>query len=82
MDADDVGVVELAEDLDFAFEAGAALGADEGPAVDDLDGDLAFGGVLDGLVDDALAAAVDLAEDFIAWESVGAGEVAGEHAGP
>lgn len=40
-----------------------------------------IGGVLDGLVDDALAAPVDLAEDFVAWEGVGAGEVTGEHAG-
>ena len=73
VDAHDVGVAQLPEHLHLSFEAGPPGRAGEGAAVDDLDGDLAAGGFLQGLVDNALPAAVNLAQDFVPRERVGEG---------
>ena len=71
VDGDDVGMVELAEDLHLALEAGLVARAGERPFAHDLDRDRAPGRFLDRLVDHALAAAVDLREDAVAGDCDG-----------
>jgi len=69
-------MTEGAEDLDLAFEADYFLGAAERAFAHDLDRDLALGREVYRLVDDALAAAVDLTDDLITREGV-RGELGG-----
>jgi len=66
MDRYDVGVLELGENVHFAIKAGLVGRAGEWALSHDFDGDFPVGGPLDGLVNDTLAAAVELAQDLVA----------------
>lgn len=72
-DGDDVGMAEGGDELDFAFEAVPCGTGGVGGIEEDLDGDLAAWGVLDGLVDDALAALANAFEDGVALDDGEAG---------
>jgi hypothetical protein len=67
-DGDDAGMAEGGDEFDFAFEAVASGLGGIGGVKEDLDGDLAFGSMLKGLVDDALAAVADFLEEGVAFD--------------
>lgn len=58
-------MLELGNQLDLALKALAGGGACERPVKQDLYGDLAFGRLLNGLIDNALPAAMNLPKDFV-----------------
>jgi hypothetical protein len=66
-DGDDVGMTEGGDEFNFAFEAVLGGFGGIGGVEEDFDGDFAFGGMLEGLIDDALAT---LAEGFEEGEAV------------
>jgi hypothetical protein len=68
VDADDVGVREAGEGLGLAQQAALALGV-AGAVAQDLDRDLAIEGLVEGGVDDAHAAAAELAQDGVAADA-------------
>ena len=67
-DLDDVGVLELGDGLGLGQEAGGGLGAGVRAGQDHLQGDDAVEPDLAGLVDDAHAAAAQLAHDLVAGD--------------
>ena len=68
VDLDDVGVLEPGDGLGLGEEAGGGLGAGVRAGQDHLQGDGAVEPDLAGLVDDAHAAAAQLAQDLVAGE--------------
>ena len=83
VDLDDVGVVEAGDDLRFGEETGVFRRSVAAIVQDHLEGDDAVELELAGLVDDAHAAAAQLAKDLIAGHlrrvAAGAGEGAQTH---
>ncbi len=65
VDRCDVGVVEGGEELGLAFEARQPLGVGGEGLGEDLDGDLAVEGRVEGFPDDAHAALADLADQAV-----------------
>jgi len=65
VDGDDVRVAEAGEGLDLALEAGPGVGARLAPGVEELEGDEAVEAGVAGPVDDAHAAAGELAFDRV-----------------
>src|SRR5437879_5025571 len=70
MDTDDVWVVQLSQDLHLSLEEDLLASAGKRPAEHDLNGYLLLGRLLHGLIDHALAAAVDFAEQVVAREGI------------
>jgi hypothetical protein len=73
MDCDDAGVAEGGDEFGLALEAESLSRRGEGALEEHLEGDPAACGELEGLVDDALAAAVKLAADLVALDVGGWG---------
>ncbi len=68
VDLDDVGVVQAGDGLGLGLEAGQVVGAGVFARQDHLERDDAVEAALPGLVDDAHAAAADLAEQLVAGD--------------
>jgi hypothetical protein len=66
-------MIELAEDLHLEFEAGALAGPVQGAVADDLDRHVSPRGMLNGVINHALAASVDFTDQFITRKEIWGG---------
>jgi hypothetical protein len=70
VDGDGIRVLKLFKYAHFALEPRPLTGIGKRPSAHDLDGDSARRALLDRLIDDGLAATVDLPDDLVAGEVV------------
>lgn len=71
LDAHDIRVVELSEYMHFALEAEVIFGSTEGTVAHHFDSHRTSGRAMSGAKDDALAAAVNFAYDFVVGPKMG-----------
>ena len=73
-DGDDVGVLESGGQRDLTLKSPPGRRRGKPPLQEDLDGYLAPGGLLNGLVDDPLPTTMQLADNFVAFDGDARGE--------
>src|SRR5262249_21298184 len=71
VNGDDVRMFQAGEDANFAIEAGLVIGPGEGAFLHDFERDLAVRRLLEGEINNALAAAMDFANELVAGQPEG-----------